>query len=136
MSGTVDPGADPRLRFDEPTRCRCGGTGVATDAADAGDGWWLVTWRTEHRRGCPGVDVPERAFLISVAAADAGDYTLPGVEPEHLRRRRPMTAADLLARYPPPIPEHQCAAWAWTVGRRCRREAGPDGLCGTHRRQA
>jgi hypothetical protein len=73
--------------------------------------------------------MPERAFLIDAAAADAGDYVLPGVEPEHLRRR-PATPADI-----PEWPPAQCAAWACTTGRRCRREAGPDGLCGTHARR-
>jgi hypothetical protein len=79
VSETVDPGADPRLRFDDPMQCVCGGTGTVTDAADTRAGWWLVSWLTEHRPGCPGLTVPERAYLVDADAMAAGDVALPGL---------------------------------------------------------
>ena len=92
MSGMVDPGASagPRLTFDTGgMRCECGGLGTVTDARKMGDGWCLAIWTTAHRRGCGGLAAPERAFLLSEDAFGAGDYALPGVDPEHMRRRRP-----------------------------------------------
>jgi hypothetical protein len=103
-------------------RCQCGGTGVVVDAADAGGGWWLVTWRTEHVPGCAGVEAPERAFLIDAEAFAGGDIYLPGLVPEE-------------ARVLPPWPPAQCAAWAVTTGRRCRLPALWNGLCGVHGRR-
>lgn len=80
MSGSVNPGADPRLRFDTADMiCQCGGAGVVTDAADMGGGWWVVTWLTEHAPGCGGLAGPERAYLIDEQAFAAGDLTLPGL---------------------------------------------------------
>ena len=76
--GPLEPDADPRLRFDEQC-CECGGLGVVTDAAHAGGSLWMVTWRTEHRRGCAGCRFPERSFLVNADALDAGDETLPGL---------------------------------------------------------
>jgi hypothetical protein len=124
VSGTVDPGADPRLRFDEPMLCECGGAGVVTDAADAGDGWWLVTWWVEHRPGCRGLTAPSRAFLMDAEAFAAGDVGLPGVASEEAPVR---PAAGLLAR---------CEAIAVTTGRSCRLPAALGGLCVTHYRMA
>ena len=89
MSGTTDPGADPRLRFDAVDMfCACSGQGVPVNAADAGAGWWLVTWLTAHAPGCAGRAAPERAYLVNVAALARGDVDLPGVEADY-RRRRP-----------------------------------------------
>ena len=127
MSGTTGPGADPRLRFDVDMLCECGGLGTITDAAPAGDGWWLVSWWTEHEPGCPGRGLPERSWLIDAEAAEAGDWRLPGLEPEHL----PDWPAP-----PEPWPPARCAAWAPTTGERCRNPAWRDGLCGTHYRMA
>jgi hypothetical protein len=81
VSGPLDPGADPRLRFDTADMiCLCGGHGTVTDAADAGGGWWLVTWLTELAPGCAGRVAPERAYLIDAAAFAAGDIDLPGLD--------------------------------------------------------
>jgi len=123
MSGTMDPGADPRLRFDEPVRCVCGGLGAVTDAADAGDGWWLATWQTQHRPGCEGLAAPERAYLVDAEAMARGDYLLPGVAAEE--------------EAPPVPPGHlpRCRATASTTGQQCRNRAGPGGLCPPHRRR-
>ena len=93
VSGAVDPGADPRLRFDEPMRCECGGAGTVVDAADAGGGWWLVTWLTEHRPGCVGLTAPERAYLVDAEGMSGGDYALPGLAAERVRRRQPPAPA-------------------------------------------
>jgi hypothetical protein len=80
VSGTVDGGADPRLRFDTAEMlCVCGGQGVVTDAVPLGGGLWLVEWTTEHVPGCAGNAVPVRAYLVNRAAWAAGDFTLPGV---------------------------------------------------------
>ena len=80
MSGTQDRDAGPRLTFDTAgMRCECGGLGAVTDAARVGDGWYLVSWLTAHRRGCGGLAAPERAFLVNGAAFGAGDYALPGL---------------------------------------------------------
>jgi hypothetical protein len=163
VSGTVDPGADPRLRFDEPMRCICGGTGTVTDASDAGAGWWLVTWYTEHAAGCGGLAAPERAYLVDAEAFAAGDVALPGLEAEHVRhlrlrrRQEPLSPYDVaqLARrrvngrtgcrecQPDPdhpatwvlCGEHRCQAVAAVWGQRCRNPAGPGGLCHVHRRR-
>jgi hypothetical protein len=126
MSGTVDGGADPRLRFDEDMRCQCGGRGTVTDAGDAGDGWWLVSWWTEHRPGCPGVDLPDRAYLVDAEAFAAGDVSLPGLEAEEVRHRGLAL---------PPWPPGRCAAWVLSAGRRCRNPALWNGLCGVHGRR-
>jgi hypothetical protein len=132
VSGMVDPGADrgadPRLRFDDPMRCECGGTGTVTDAGEVGGGWWLVAWWTEHRPGCGGLEAPERAYLVASEAFARGDYRLPGLEADEVRLRR--LPAPL-----PAWPPARCTAYAYTTGQRCRLPAGPDGLCGVHRRR-
>jgi hypothetical protein len=159
VSETLDPGADPRLRFDEPMRCECGGTGTVSDAGDVGGGWWLVAWQTEHRPGCEGRRAPVRAYLVDAEAMAAGDYRLPGMAAEEARiRQRPSRTptdisgqhacgpdlAAIAARYTPvdwhtafaahPEDPNRCQALTRT-GRRCRNPAGPDGLCPAHRRR-
>jgi hypothetical protein len=89
----------------------CGGFGVMTDRLDMGAGRWLVTWTTEHQRGCPGRACPESSYLMSLDALLRGDWHLPGC---------------------PGRPARQCEAIASTTGRRCRHQAGLDGRCHAH----
>jgi hypothetical protein len=139
-------------------RCECGGTGTVTDAGDAGAGWWLVSWLTVHRPGCPGLAAPERAYLVDAEAMAAGDYRLPGLdaEEERIQQRPPRTPTDIsgqhargpnlaaIARYAPvdwhaafaahPVAPNRCQALTRT-GRRCRLTAVAGGLCHVHRRR-
>jgi hypothetical protein len=123
VSGTADRGVDPRLRFDTSgVCCACGSRFVIVDAAAVSADWWLVTLFTEHRRRCSGLHEPARVVLVDVAAGDRGDFYIPGVEAESLRCA--------------PRWLESCQATATTTGLRCRNRAGPDGLCGTHRRRS
>jgi hypothetical protein len=68
----------------------CAGLGIVTEVAEAAPGLLLVTYWTEHRRKCPGVETPDRAFIMSTDALDQGDTYLPGMEPpgnRNLRRK-------------------------------------------------
>jgi hypothetical protein len=125
----IETPSDPRLVFDHTT-CRCGGTGITTDATPLGGGLWLVTWTTEHRPGCPGLRCPERAYLVDGDALDAGDDTLPALpvrDGQQPRQRQPL-----------PPDARRCQATVETTGQQCRNVASRDGdgLCDPHARQA
>ena len=79
----IDPLEDPDAaevldNLDEMHCGRCGGLGVAVDAAPVGGALWLVCWRTEHTVACPGSRCPEMAYTVDIDALARGDFDLPG----------------------------------------------------------
>ncbi len=74
----LDPDAAETLACLDEMRCgQCDGLGVVVDAASLAGWLWLIAWRTAHAAGCPGRRVPERAYVVDVAALARGDFDLP-----------------------------------------------------------
>lgn len=91
--------------------CSCGAAGWPTDAMHLGGNLWAVTWHTDHGPECDGNRAPGRCYVMDMAALDAGDCTMPGIE-------RP--------------PRARCRATVASTGMPCRFRAYPNGLCGMH----